>query len=309
MFWINVTMLHLTFRQLRIFESVARLLSYSRAAEELHLSQPAVSMQIKQLEENVGMALFEQIGKKIHLTEAGHQVYRYSNNIARQMKLAEEALEDLKGLRRGRLNIAMVSTAKYFTPRLLGEFSGHHPGMELKLTANNRELVIRELAEYETDLAIMGRPPDDINVIAEPFAEHPLAVIAAPDHPLAGKRRIKLARVAEETFLMREPGSGTRQNLEKLFADNQLALKAGMEMSSNETIKQAVMAKLGVSFLSLHTIGIELHAGRLVILDIVGLPIVRHWYVVHRKDKRLSPLAQEFRTFLLRDAAKILNVE
>jgi DNA-binding transcriptional LysR family regulator len=203
----------------------------------------------------------------------------------------------------------MVSTAKYFTPRLLGEFSRHHPGMELKLTANNRELVIRELAEYETDLAIMGRPPDDINVIAEPFAEHPLAVIAAPDHPLAGKRRIKLARVAEETFLMREPGSGTRQNLERLFADNQLTLKAGMEMSSNETIKQAVMAKLGVSFLSLHTIGIEVHAGRLVILDVVGLPIVRNWYVVHRKDKRLSPLAQEFRTFLLDDAAKILNIE
>ena len=302
-------MLHLTFRQLRIFESVARQLSYSRAAEELHLSQPAVSMQVKQLEESVGLPLFEQIGKKIHLTQAGHEVYRYGHSIAQQLKLAEEALEDLKGLRRGRLNIAMVSTAKYFTPRLLGEFSRQRPGMELKLTANNREVVIGELAEYETDLAIMGRPPDDINVIAEPFAKHPHGVIAAPDHPLAGKRRIKLARIAEETFMMREPGSGTRHNLERLFVEHGLILKAGMEMSSNETIKQAVMAKLGVSFLSLHTIGLELQAGRLVILDVVGLPLVRNWYVVHRKDKRLSLVAEAFRSFLLREGAEILRAE
>jgi DNA-binding transcriptional LysR family regulator len=302
-------MLHLTFRQLRIFEAVARHLSYSRAAEELHLSQPAVSMQVKQLEENAGLPLFEQIGKKIHLTGAGHEIYRYSHNIAKQIKLAEEALEDLKGLRSGRLNIAMVSTAKYFTPRLLGEFSRQHPGMDLKLSAGNRETVIADLAEYETDLAIMGRPPEDIDVIAEPFAKHPHVVIAPPDHPLAAKRRIKLARIAEETFIMREPGSGTRHNLERLFAENALNLRAGMEMSSNETIKQAVMARLGVSFLSLHTLSIELQAKRLVVLDVVGLPIVRNWYVVHRNDKRLSPVAEAFRKFLLRDAVNILKAE
>ncbi|MBA2690638.1 MAG: LysR family transcriptional regulator [Burkholderiales bacterium] len=302
-------MLHLTFRQLRIFESVARNLSYSRAAEELHLTQPAVSMQVKQLEENVGLPLFEQIGKKIHLTVAGHEVYRYSHNIARQLKLAEQTLEDLKGLRRGRLNIAIVSTAKYFAPRLLGKFSHLHPGMDLKLSDNNREAVIEQLSEYEIDLAIMGRPPQDIDVVAEPFAKHPHVVVAAPDHPLAGKRRIKLARIAEETFLMREPGSGTRQNLERLFAEKGLLLKAGMEMSSNETIKQAVMARLGVSFLSLHTIGLELQAERLVSLDVAGLPIVRNWYVVHRKDKRLSPVATAFREFLLREGAEILTAE
>lgn len=302
-------MLHLTFRQLRIFEAVARHLSYSRAAEELYLSQPAVSMQVKYLEENVGLPLFEQIGKKIHLTGAGHEIYRYSHNIAKQIKLAEEALEDIKGLRSGRLNIAMVSTAEYFTPRLLGEFSRQHLGMELKLSAGNRETVIAELAEYETDVAIMGRPPEDIDVMAEPFAKHPHVVIAAPDHPLAGRRRIKLARVAEETFIMREPGSGTRHNLERLFAEHGLTLRAGMEISSNETIKQAVMAKLGISFLSLHTLSIELQAQRLVTLDVVGLPIVRNWYVVHRKDKRLSLVAEAFRKFLLRDAVAILRAE
>ena len=299
-------MFHLTLRQLQIFEAVASHSSYSRGAEKLHLTQPAVSMQIKQLEENIGLPLFSQIGKKIQLTDIGEELLHHSRNITQRIRLAEEAIDDFKGLRRGRLNIAIVSTAKYFAPQLLGQFSRVQRGVDLKLAVGNREEVVQKLAAYEIDLAIMGRPPEGIDVIADPFAKHPHVIIAPPDHPLAAKRRIPLARIAEETFIMREPGSGTRINLERLFAEHGLTLKAGMEMSSNETIKQAVIAGMGISFLSLHTVVQELQAQRLHSLNVVGLPIVRNWYVVFRRDKRLSPMALAFKDFLLREAGPML---
>ncbi|HUX23465.1 MAG TPA: LysR family transcriptional regulator [Burkholderiales bacterium] len=297
---------HATLRQLQVFESVARQLSFSRAAAELHLTQPAVSMQVKLLEEQAGMPLFERIGKKVFLTEAGAELHQHSRVIAQQLRDADEALAARKGLSQGRLVITMVSTAKYLVPTLLARFLKQYPGVTVKLSANNREVVLKQLADNEVDLAIMGRTPEGMDAIAEPFARHPHVIIAAPGHPLAKKRRIPLARLAEETFLIREPGSGTRGLLERLFAKHRLPLNVSMEMASNETIKQAVQAGMGISLLSLHTIELELTTRRLVVLNVQGLPIVRDWYVVHLTAKRLSPAAQAFRAFLLSTAGKLV---
>jgi DNA-binding transcriptional LysR family regulator len=299
-------MRHATLRQLRVFEAVARHLSFSRAAAELHLTQPAVSMQVKALEQEAGLALVEQVGKKIHLTEAGRELQARAHAIDRELRAAEEALGAMRGLTRGRLTIGLVSTAKYFVPELLGRFLKAHPGVTVKLEVDNREAIIGLLAANAIDLAIMGRPPQNVDTAAEDFAPHPHVVIASPDHPLAGKRRIPLARLAEETFVIREPGSGTRGLLERLFAEHRLALKVSMEMASNETIKQAVIAGMGVSLLSLHTVGLELVTRRLVILEVAGLPIVRKWYVVHLAQKRLSPVAEALKRFLLAEGGRHL---
>jgi DNA-binding transcriptional LysR family regulator len=296
-----------TLRQLRVFEAVARHLSFSRAAAELHLTQPAVSMQVKSLEGEAGLPLVEQIGKRIHLTEAGRELYARAHTIARELEAAEEALDAMRGLTHGRLTIGLVSTAKYFAPALLGRFLKAHPGVTVKLGVDNREAMIGLLAGNQVDLAIMGRPPQNVETVAEAFARHPHVVIAPPEHPLAGKRRIPLERLAAETFLIREPGSGTRGLLERLFAEHKLPLTVGMEMASNETIKQAVIAGMGISLLSLHTVGLELATRRLVTLDVVGLPIVRNWYVVHLAKKRLSPVAQALKVFLLAEGAARLE--
>jgi LysR family transcriptional regulator, low CO2-responsive transcriptional regulator len=295
-----------TLRQMRVFEAVARQLSFSRAAAELHLTQPAVSMQVKLLEEQAGMPLFERIGKKVFLTEAGAELHQHSRIIAQQLRDADEALAARKGLSQGRLVITMVSTAKYLVPTLLARFLKQHPDVAVKLSANNREVVLKQLADNEVDLAIMGRTPEGMDVVAEPFARHPHVIIAAPGHPLANKRRISLARLAQETFLIREPGSGTRGLLERLFVEHRLPLNVSMEMPSNETIKQAVQAGMGLSLLSLHTVGLELATRRLAVLDVQGLPIVRDWYAVHLTAKRLSPAAQAFREFLLSTAGKLI---
>ena len=302
-----MTLRHVTLRQLRVFEAVARNLSFSRASRELHLTQPGISMQVKKLEEQVGLPLFERIGKKTFLTEAGAELHRHSRVVAQQLRNAEEALAARKGLTQGRLHITMVSTAKYFAPPLLARFLKQHPGVSLKLSANNRETVLRQLADNEVDFAIMGRPPQRMETVAEAFARHPHVIIASPDHPLAGKRRIPLGRLARETFLIREPGSGTRGLLERLFAEHALPLNVSMEIASNETIKQAVIAGMGISFLSRHTIELELKTRRLVVLDVQGLPIVRDWYVVHLAAKQLSPIALAFKDFLLMQAAKLME--
>ena len=300
-------MLNLTLRQLRIFEAVARHASFSRAAEELHLTQPAVSMQVKQLEQTVELPLFEQMGKKIHLTDAGHELALHARTIAQQLKQAEEALDAIKGLTRGRLNIAAVSVAKYFVPQLLAKFCDAHPGIKLKLVVNNREIVLQQIADNEADMAIMGRPPEELDCVAEPFARNPHVMIASAQHPLAGKRHIQLAKLADETFLVRESGSGTRNAMERFFAKQGVTLNAAMEMNSNETIKQAVQAGMGVSFMSLHSVGLELEAKRLAVLDVVGLPVIGNWYAVHLRGKRLSPVASAFRAFLLEHAAALLG--
>lgn len=291
--------MNLTFRQLKVFEAVARHLSFTRAAEELHLSQPAVSMQVKQMENTVGLPLFEQTGKRIHLTEAGELMQHYSRVIAEDLLEAEQALEELKGIEGGRLQISVASTVNYFATRLLSEFCGRHPGVRVVLDVSNRESLLHQLEENTTDIVLMGKPPDTLEVSAEAFMDNPLVVIAPADHPLAKRRKIPLARLREETFLMREHGSGTRIAMERFFADQGLAPSSSIEMTSNEAIKQSVQAGLGLGIVSVHTVELELEVNRLVILNVESFPIMRRWYLVHRKGKRLSAAATAFKEFVL----------
>lgn len=299
-------MLHLTFRQLSVFEAVARHLSFSRAAEALYLSQPAVSMQIKQLEGNIGLPLFEQMGKKIFLTEAGQELYHYSRTIAAQIGELEMVFARLKGIEQGKLKIAVASTANYFAPQLLAIFSQRFPKASVHLDVNNRQMVLQELADNETDLAIMGQPPEGHDLTAESFMENRLVVLASPNHPLAHKKRIPLKRLEDEIFLGREPGSGTRSAMERFFQERGINIKTGMVMSSNEAIKQAVQAGMGLGILSLQTASLELEAKKLVVLNVESFPIIRHWYVVHRSQKRLSPVAEALKAFLLTEAAGLM---
>lgn len=300
-------MSHLTLRQLQVFSAVARLLSHSRAAEELHLSQPAVSMQIKQLEQSIGLPLFEQVGKQIHLTEAGREMVQYSRNIAQQLEEMDAVFDQMKGLERGRLNISVVSTANYFMPQLLAKFIQLHPNINVSLHVANRDAVIKQLTENVADLAIMGQPPDGFDISAESFLANPLVVIAATNHPLTKLKSVKFARLANETFLSREQGSGTRSAMERVFAQHKIQPRISMEMETNEAIKQAVQAGMGLGILSLHSIELELETGRLSILNVENFPLLRHWYVVHRANKRLSTAGQAFKQFLLTEAERLAN--
>jgi DNA-binding transcriptional LysR family regulator len=295
-------MLHLTLRQLKVFEAVARHLSYSRAAEALYLTQPAVSMQIKQLEENAGLPLLEQLGKKIYLTEAGKEFQQYCRNILQQLNDAEAMFAEHKGMS-GKLAICVASTASYFTPQLLAEFSQRHSKAQVSLSVTNREILLQRLANNEMDMVIMGRPPAELDLDATPFMENRLVIIAPVSHPLAGEHDIPLSRLAEETFLVREQGSGTRIAMERFFAEQGINLVIGTEMSTNEAIKQAVQAGMGLGILSLHTLSLELETDRLTILDVRKFPIQRNWYVVHRKGKRISAVAKAFKEFLLEIAS------
>lgn len=296
-----------TFRQLKTFEVVARLLSYTRAAEELHLSQPAISMQIKQLEEHAGIALFEQLGKKTYLTEAGKKMRQFALAMLSQVKDSEDALAALRGATGGHLELAVVSTAKYFAPQLLSAFYKPNVGITVKLSVNNREQVVQQLLDNRIDLAIMGRPPRELDAVAVAFAKHPHGIIAPPEHPMVKKKRISLKLLAKENFLIRESGSGTRTSMERVFRDHGVKVASSMELASNETIKQAVMAGLGLSYLSLHTVGLELATKKLVRLDVIGTPVVREWYVIQRKGKILSPLAERFREFLIARGGRLIE--
>lgn len=300
-------MLHLTFRQLQIFNSVARHLSYSRAAEELHLTQPAVSMQMRELEENIGLALLEQIGKKIFLTQAGEELQTRGRDILMRLAETRTALETLKGVDHGGLNIAVVSTAKYFAPKLLALFCQRYEDVKLLLTVSNREEVLNRLTDNRTDLAIMGQPPDGFDGEKEAFVYHPLSFIAPPEHPLANVKQIPLHVLMKETLIIREPGSGTRSVFERLLVTHRLDAARTLQMDSNETIKQAVMAGMGIASLSPHTIGLELEIKRLIVLNVESLPVMRRWYIAHRMGKRLSPAAVAFRQFLLDEGAVLLG--
>lgn len=300
-------MKNMTLRQMRVFAAVARHLSFTKAARELHLTQPAVSQQVKLLEAEVGLPLFEQIGRKVHLAPAGVELLRYTDEAMELLRQASESLSAMRGLKRGVLKLGAVSTAKYFAPSLLSAFTPAYPEVTIKFDVGNREEVIQQLAANEIDLVIMGRPPKELETVAEPFAKHPLVLIASPTHPLAAKRRIRLSQLQTEYFIIREEGSGTRSSMERVFGEPGVRFRVSMEVSSNETIKQAVMANMGISFLSSHTVGLELAAGKLVILDVVGLPIVRDWYVIHLADKILAPIPAAFRTFLLEHGAGIIQ--
>ena len=299
--------MHITLRQLQVFEAAARLGGYTRAAEALYMTQPAVSMQIRQLEEQAGMPLFDQIGKKIHLTDAGRALYRHAQAILGKVTEAQQELEEMRGVRRGQLDITIASTANYFAPKLIAAFCQRHPEVKVTLDVSNREHILARLADSEKDLAIMGRPPEESNLVAHPFLANPLVVIAAPNHPLAGKRRLTLARVATEPFITREPGSGTRGAAERHFSEHGVAFEAAMETSSNEAIKQAVQAGLGLGVVSIHTLEMELALDRLAVLDVAGFPLQRYWYAVHRQGKRFSAVAQAFLDFVMEEAERIVD--
>jgi len=299
-------MSHITLHQLKVFESVARHLSYTRAATELFLTQPTVSLQIKQLENLVALPLFEQMGKRIYLTEAGQELYQYSRAIAQQIADMELALDELKGLERGKLNISVVSTANYFAPHLLAKFCHRYQGVTVSLNVSNRENVLKQLADNLTDLAIMGQPPDGLDIVSESFMENPLVIIAPSDHPLCSMRQIPVKRLAQEIFLVRETGSGTRNAMERFFVEQKIKINRGMETDTSEAIKQAVQAGMGLGIMSRHTIELELITNRLKILDVDGFPIIRHWHVVHRKNKRFSNVAKTFKDFLLKEAPSLV---
>ncbi|MDB5752228.1 MAG: LysR family transcriptional regulator [Ramlibacter sp.] len=296
-----------TLRQLKVFEAVARLNSFSRAAEELHLTQPAVSTQVRKLQEHAGLPLFEQLGKKIHLTPAGAQMLQCSRGIIEKFEETEEAMAQFKGVSGGRLKVSVISAGDYFFPSLLVEFAQRHPGVTLDFGVCNREELLGQLDANLTDLAVMVRPPEDLDTVAEPFAPHPYVVVAAPGHPLARSRRIPVARIAREPFVVREQGSDTWNSMREGFGAALPGLNIAMEIRSTETIKQAVAAGMGVSFLSAHTISRELQSGSLAVLDVQGFPLMLNWYVVHRRTKRLPPVAQAFKAFLLKDGTRLIN--
>ena len=299
--------MHLTLRQLKVFESVARRLNYTRASEELHLTQPAVSMQVKQLEDQLGVALFEQLGKRIHLTEPGQEVLAYARAITQQLDELESVLNRIKGLSGGRLRISVATTANYFIPNLLGTFSRRYPDVTVSLDVTNRETLLKSLAENTVDLVIMGQPPAEADVEAEAFMDNPLVIVAPPEHLLAHQKKIPLQRLQEEVFLVREPGSGTRIAMERFFTERGMKFKTGMEVGSNEAIKQSVQAGLGLGLLSRATIEQELELKRLVVLDVSEFPIMRHWYMVHRRGKRLSAVAEAFKDFMLKEARALIG--
>lgn len=294
--------MHITFRQLTVLEAVARNLSFTKAADELHLTQPAVSMQIKQIEESIGLPLFEQIGKKVFLTEAGQEMYNYCRSIQQQLEEAEHVIENLKGVKQGKLTIAVASTANYFAPRILAAFNKMHENVTINLDVTNREGLLQHLENNDTDVVIMGRPPGDMDLEAESFMENPLVLIAAPDHHMASKESVSIQDLQKETFILREVGSGTRTAIEQFFADKGAQLATTVSMSSNEAIKQAVQAGLGLGIVSIHTLELELELKRVAIINAEGFPILRHWYIVYRKGKRLSPIATEFRNFVINQA-------
>ena len=296
-----------TIRQFQIFSVDAAHLSFARAAEQLHLTHAAISLQIKQLEDVSGAQLFDRIGKRVFLTEAGGILLDHARQILQTMKDADESLAALKGLKGGRITIAVNSTAEYFAPGLLAEFRKAQPDVRVRLLIDNREEVSRLLISNEVDLAIMGRPPADLDAEAVSFAPHPLVIIAGSGHPLAERESLSVADIAQESMIVREAGSGTRSAMKEFFRERAIEPNIDMEMGSNEAIKQAVVAGLGISFISQHTLGLELSAGRLAVLKVEGTPVMRRWFLVRHKSKRLTPALGAFWDFVLEFAPDYLK--
>jgi DNA-binding transcriptional LysR family regulator len=291
-------MMHVTLRQLRTFEAVARLRNFSRAAEELHVTQPTVSKQIRLLHEEVGLPLLEQIGKKVFLTEAGEHLYATCADWLETWGHFEQTIADLKGIKQGRLRIAAVTTTKYFMPRLLGPFCAQYPGIDVALEVINRDRLLERLARNQDDLYVMGVPPEELAIEREPFMENPLVVVAPTSHPMARRKRIPFEALASETFILRERGSGTRLTVERVFEERNIPLKIRMELGSNEAIKQAVVGGLGLAILSRNTLSLDPGENHLTVLNVEGFPVRRHWYVVRPRHKQLSVVAQTFLDFL-----------
>jgi LysR family transcriptional regulator, low CO2-responsive transcriptional regulator len=295
-----------TFRQLRVFNEVAKHLSFVRAAESLHLTPPAITMQIKELEGHVGLALFDRSGKKISLTTGGEYMLVFARKILATIKDAEDAAARLQRAETGVLTIGMVSTAKYFMMKMLAEFRSKHRGVEIQLATGNREQLVKMLQANEVDIAIMGRPPKELQTRAEPFAAHPHVFVAAVNHPLVERGHLRVEDLRGYDFIVREKGSGTRAATEKFFEDARVQANLKLHLQSNETLKQAVMAGLGLGFISLHTIGNELDLKQIAMLNVDGTPVVRAWNVVHTQSKMLSPAAEAFRYFMLEQGEAFL---
>lgn len=288
-----------TFRQLRVFVEVARHLSFVRAAEALFLTPPAVTMQIKELESAIELPLFDRQGRKVTLTTAGEYFLVYAKRLLATLKDADDAMARFRKLETGQLSVGLVSTAKYFVPRLLVKFRQEHPGIEVRLQVSaNREQLVQSLNAGEVDLAIMGRPPRELATRAEPFAAHPHVFVAPPDHPILRSGHPPVAALAGYPLIVRESASGTRALMDRFFQDHRVEPRITMEMPSNETIKQAVMAGLGIALISGHTIALEVELGRIVVLDVEGMPIRRQWFLVSRADHVLTPAMTSFEDFL-----------
>ena len=298
-------MKHATLHQLQVFEAIAKHGSFTRAAEELFLTQPTVSQQMKQLTKAIGMPLFEQIGKKIYLTEAGEAVLKSSHDISAKFTDLEMTLADLRGMKQGKLRLSTITTAKYFVPRLLGPFRQLYPGISISFQVTNRQQVLERLDENLDDLYFIGQPPASADVSVRPLMENPLVVVAPHDHPLVHEKSIPLERIAQEPFIMRESGSGTRMAVEGFCAENHVEMSVVMEIGSNEAIKQAIVGGLGISVLSRYSLALEGVHGPLAILDVEGFPLHRHWYVIYPKSKQLSVVAQTFLDFLFTEGRQI----
>ncbi|HKI62778.1 MAG TPA: LysR family transcriptional regulator [Mariprofundaceae bacterium] len=301
--------MRITLKQLQIFEMVAEQQSYTLGAKLLYLSQPAVSMQIKQLEDEIGMPVFDRIGKTIQLTDAGRELLLHARGIQIQLEEAQQSMEELRGIKRGRLHLTMASTANYFTPKLLAGFCREYPDIQISLSVANRAGLLTALENNTTDMVIMGQPPGNMPLAAETFMENPLVVVAPPKHRLVGKKNISLSEIAQESFIVREIGSGTRAAVERFLATHDLERPRGLEMNSSEAIKQAVQAGLGLGVVSMHTLEMELALNRLVVLDAQDFPIMRHWLLVYRKDRHFSPVSKAFHDYVLENAETLLSTE
>jgi LysR family transcriptional regulator for metE and metH len=296
----------LTIRQLRALATVQKTRSVTAAANQLHLTQPAVTLQLRNLQALAGLPLIQRTGDGMLLTDAGREVLTLCERVEAAISDCETSLEMIAGKTAGRISIGAVSTAKYFVPFAISGFSKLHPNIDIKLTIGNRQETSAALRGYELDFAIMGRPPVGIDMDVHLIGDHPHVIIAPTAHRLARKSGLALADLANETFLTREPGSGTRGLMEQLFETSGVRPNIGMAMSSNETIKQAVIAGLGIAFISAHTVATELDERRLVALDVEGLPVVRQWFVLSRKDKVLMPPARAMLEFLSANGAQFL---
>ena len=299
-----------TFRQLRVFTEVARHLSFSRAAEALHLTPPAVTMQVKELEGHVGLPLFERQGRQVQLTMGGEYFLVYAKRLLSTLKDADNVMARFKRVETGVLTIGLLSTAGYFLPALLARFRTEHPGVDVRLDVT-RDLtkLLDRLHTNEIDLAVMGRPPKEYALRSEPFAGHPMVFVCPPGHPLLGVGHPPLEALVHYPLVARELGSEVRHALDNYLRDNRLAPRIAMEIPSNETIKASVMAGLGVGFISLHAVAAELRSGQLQVVDFEGTPIIRTWNLVHEASKVLSPAAEAFRYLILEHGEDLIGAQ
>lgn len=299
-------MKQVTFHQLKVFEVTARRGSFTRAAEELFLTQPTVSIQMKQLTKAVGLPLFEQVGKRLYLTDAGQELLDTCQDIFERLSQFEMTVADLQGLKKGQLKLSVITTAKYVIPRLLGPFCQQYPGIDVSLIVTNHENIVERLRENLDDLYIPSQIPDNQDVHTYSFLDNPLVVLASRNHPLAKESHIPLKELNGQSFIMREPGSGTRQAVEKLFGEHEISINVRLELGSNEAIKQAVAGGLGISVLSKHCLALEGEAGQIAVLNVEGFPIERQWQVVFPKGKQLSIVARTFYDYLKLSGKKVL---